>query len=137
MEQTTRDGRPFDSFYEPFKQELPPSPLSPYNLKSLEKLILWEIHNNRFRPNRMLEAALGTLSHMRGRKLDSYPAHDMHGSFLANAPWVADDSEAALKDKPVMFTRSEFLELFCNNYECGELEYLVAADAEGKRKMEW
>ncbi|MFW7382412.1 MAG: hypothetical protein ACOH5I_26680 [Oligoflexus sp.] len=138
LEQTTRYGRPFDSFYDPYKKEPPPSPLSPYNLKSLEKLIMWEIHNDRFHPDAMLRAALETLSRMRGRKLDSYPVYDgFDGSFLANAPWSADDSKAALNDQAVMFTRSEFLELFCDNYACGELEYLIAADAEGKRKLEW
>ena len=137
MEQTTRDGRPFDTFYESYKLEVPPSPLSPYNLRSLEKLIMWEIHNERFHPDAMLRAALETLSQMRGRKLDSYPTYDRYGSFLARAPWVADDSESVLEDKPVMFTRSEFLELFCDSYPCGEMEYLVLADAEGKRKMEW
>lgn len=137
VEFDTRNGRPFDSFYELLRNPGSPNPYTQYDLRSLEMLIMWEIHNGRFEPNKMLISLFDTLSQMRGRKLDTYPAYDRYGTFLARAPWAADDSRVVLEDRPVIFTRSEFLELFCDNYPCGEIEYLVAADAEGKRKMEW
>lgn len=137
VEQGSWYGQPFDSFFESFKTPGTPNPHMPYSLGSVEKLIMWEIHNYRLEPNEMFKSMIKTILQMKGRKLDSYPAHDMYGNFLSRAPWASDDSEIALKDQPVMFTRSEFLELFCNNYDCNEMEYLIAAEAEGKAKAEW
>lgn len=113
---------------------------SNYVLYSMSSLIYWEKYHNRLIPDRMFRAIFSTMASMKGRVIKDYPALDRtSGEVLTKLlPWARSmDNPAVLQNPPVMFTRQEFLENFCNFYECGELKSLVEADAEGTRKTEW
>ncbi len=77
---------------------------------------------------------------MSGRVIKDYPAYDVYsGAALHQVlPWSRSFNDKAVIEKaPMMFTRQEFLEKFCDHYKCGELKFLIEADAEGNRKSEW
>lgn len=111
-----------------------------YALYSLEKLIVWQKYKGTFQSDAMFRAIFATMETMTGRIVKDYPAYSSTDGALLTPllPWSrAIDNKAILEKAPMMFTRQEFLEKFCDHYPCGELDYLVKADAEGNRKTEW
>jgi hypothetical protein len=111
-----------------------------YKLYSLEKLIIWQTYKGIFDSDKFFRAIWDTMEAMTGRIIKDYPAYSSYDGELLTPllPWSrAIDNKAIIEKAPMMFTRQEFLEKFCDHYPCGELEYLLEADAEGNRKTEW
>jgi hypothetical protein len=111
-----------------------------YGLYSFASLIAWEKSNNRFDADVMLRAMVDTLDSMTGVIIKDYPAFDANDKSLLTdlLPWSRTISSREVIDRaPMMLTRQEFLEKFCGFYPCGELTFLIKADAEGNRNSEW
>ncbi|MDQ3230677.1 MAG: hypothetical protein M3Q07_02570 [Pseudobdellovibrionaceae bacterium] len=111
-----------------------------YKLYSIADLITWQRYKGTLDTDMMFRAIFATMESMTGRQIKDYPAYSsLDGTLLIPLlPWSrAIDNKAIIEKAPMMFTRQEFLEKFCSQYPCGELEYLIKADAEGNRKTEW
>jgi hypothetical protein len=77
---------------------------------------------------------------MTGRILKSHPAKsDRDGKPLREMlPWSRDVFTSVIDKAPMMWTRQEFLERFCDHYNYDPIiKDVIAADAEGTRKIEW
>lgn len=119
---------------------------SEYDLDSLGDLISWESYNNRFEPDIMLKAGILALESMKGRAISSYPVSSpIDGVLTDRSPWANSQDfnrPEIANDVPMILTRSEWLENFCDAYEslgktCGHMRKVIEADAEGLRRDEW
>jgi hypothetical protein len=114
---------------------------SEYMLDSLGELITWKQDRREFKAEEFFEAMLKTLEQMEGRIIRDYPVvSPVDGVLTDTAPWTNASSfmfPEIKNDAPRMFTRQEFLEKFCDNYECGDMKELLKADAEGLQRDEW
>jgi hypothetical protein len=111
-----------------------------YGLYSFQELIVWEKYNKRYDSDKLIRAVFSTMKAMTGRIIKDYPANSgIDGKPLMEMlPWSKDMSPEMVQQAPMMFTRQEFLEKFCDHYECDEtIKEVIAADAEGTRKTEW
>ncbi|MDQ3234286.1 MAG: hypothetical protein M3Q07_20960 [Pseudobdellovibrionaceae bacterium] len=137
---TPTDAKPFISSESSYRDVSRRGQSLNYALYSLEKLIVWQKYHGIFDSDRMFRAIFDTMEAMTGRIIKEYPAFSSTDAALLTPllPWSrAIDNKGIIEKAPMMFTRQEFLEKFCEHYPCGELEYLVKADAEGNRKTEW
>jgi hypothetical protein len=114
---------------------------SEYDLNSLSDIISWKQYKGEYKTAEFFGAMLKTLGQMEGRIIRNYPVISPVDGILAEAaPWT-DSSNFRFpqikNDAPMMLTRQEFVERFCDNYDCGEIKDLILADAEGLRRDEW
>lgn len=112
-----------------------------YMMLSLDDLIALQRAQGVFNPDAMFRAMVKTLGQMKGRFVDRYPVvSPIDGVLKDYAPWSTWDSyghKEVRTDKGLLWTRGEFIELLCENYDCGEAEYIIKKDAEGLRVNEW
>lgn len=112
-----------------------------YLMLSLDNMIALQRAQGVFNPDDLFGAMFKTLGQMKGRFVDRYPVvSPIEGVLKDYAPWSTWDSydhAEVRKDKALLWTRGEFLELLCENYDCGEAEYIIKKDAEGLRVNEW
>lgn len=111
-----------------------------YTLGSIGDVISYKMSRGEYIPSEVFNAMLKTLSNMEGVIVPAYPVkstYDKSMLFQA-APWTGTDPMPfALSDAPRLFTRQEFLQKFCGNYDCGPMKQLVEAEAKGLEKDEW
>lgn len=112
-----------------------------YAMYSFDSFLTHEAHFGRYDTDKIFKAMVETILSMKGRIVNDYPAIDPSNGdvLLSYAPWSAFDVYPLVKDDPaVMFTRQEFLDRFCDHYECDEKpKALMKAEAEGLKKYEW
>jgi hypothetical protein len=111
-----------------------------YTLGSLGDVITYKTSRGEYVPSEFFGAILTTLGQMEGRIVDDYPVKStFDGTMLTTvAPWSGMDlMPSILRDAPRLWTRQELLSKFCENYDCGPIRPLVAAEASGLVRDEW
>lgn len=112
-----------------------------YALDSLGDVISWKQSKGEYDTAEFFGAMLKTLEDMQGRIIRDYPViSPVDGILTDTAPWTNSSNfvfPQIKNDAPMMLTRQEFVEKFCDNYDCGDIKDLLLADAEGLRRDEW